>query len=391
MRNVQNNIINLYLIKISKWFMLTQPILMLYFKDTGLTTEEAFKLKAIYSAAIVLLELPSGYFADVLGRRLTLIIGAICGTLGFLFYSLGNGFWFFLAAEITLGIGQSFISGADSAMMYDSLLATGREKKFTLFEGRTTAIGNFAEAGSAILGGVIADISIRYPFYIQTGIAFIAVPAALLLIEPKFDHQSEIKRGFKDILRILRTSVSHPMLRNSIFFSSFTGLGTLTMAWIVQLYLEEGLHFSYGWIGISTATLNLIVALFAALAFYLSRKINNKSLQLGILFFIPAGFFLTGILNSYVSLVVLVLFYIVRGVATPVLKNYINIHATSTDRATIFSVRSLVIRIMFVLLGPLCGWLIDRHGYPSMFITMGFILLTLNMVLVFPGLIKRAH
>ena len=368
--------------------MLTQPILMLYFKDTGLSTEQAFKLKAIYSAAIVLLELPSGYFADVLGRRLTLIIGAVCGTLGFLFYSLGNGFWFFLVAELTLGIGQSFISGADSALMYDTLLMSGREKKFTLFEGRTTAIGNFAEAGSAILGGIIADISIHYPFYIQTGIAFIAVPAALLLIEPKFEHQTNIKRGFMDIFRILKSSVTHPLLRNSILFSSFTGLGTLTMAWIVQLYLDEGLHFSYGLIGISTAVLNLIVALFAALAYYLSRKVNHKSLQLGILFFIPIGFLLTGFLNNYIALAILVLFYMVRGVATPVLKNYINVHASSSDRATIFSIRSLVIRILFVLIGPLCGWLIDNYGYPVMFMTIGILLLTLQMIFVFPGLIK---
>ncbi|MFB6340087.1 MFS transporter [Saccharicrinis sp. FJH62] len=389
MRNIQNNIINLYLIKVSKWFMLTQPILMLYFKDTGLSTEQAFKLKAIYSVAIVLLELPSGYFADVLGKRLTLIIGAICGTLGFLFYSLGNGFWFFLAAELTLGIGQSFISGADSALMYDTLLATGREKKFTLFDGRTTAIGNFAEAGSAILGGIIADISIRYPFFIQTGIAFIAVPAAFLLVEPKFEHQSDIKRGFMDIIRILKSSISHPRLRNSILFSSFTGLGTLTMAWIVQLYLDEGLHFSYGLIGTSTAVLNLIVALFAALAYYLSRKVDNKSLQLWILFFIPVGFLLTGILNNYVAIAVLVLFYMVRGVATPVLKNYINVHASSGDRATIFSIRSLVIRILFVLIGPLCGWLIDGYGYPTMFITIGTMLLALNLVFVFPGLIRQ--
>ena len=368
--------------------MLTQPILMLYFKDTGLTTEQAFKLKAIYSAAIVLLELPSGYFADVLGRRLTLIIGAICGTLGFLFYSLGNGFWFFLAAELTLGVGQSFISGADSALMYDTLLATGREKKFTLFDGRSTAIGNFAEAGSAILGGIIADISIRYPFFIQTGIAFIAVPAAFLLVEPKFEHRPDIKRGFMDIFRILKSSVSHPMLRNSILFSSFTGLGTLTMAWIVQLYLDEGLHFSYGLIGISTAALNLIVALFAALAYYLSRRVDNKSLQLGILFFIPFGFFLTGILNNYIAIGVLILFYMVRGVATPVLKNYINMHASSNDRATIFSIRSLIIRILFVVIGPLCGWLIDDYSYPAMFITIGALLLTLNLVFVFPGLIR---
>lgn len=368
--------------------MLTQPILMLYFKDTGLTTEEAFKLKAIYSVAIVALELPSGYFADVLGRRLTLIIGAICGTLGFVFYSLGHGFWFFLAAEITLGFGQSFISGADSAMMYDSLLATKREKHFTKFDGRTSAIGNFAESAAAIVGGLLAEASIRYPFYAQIGIAFIAIPAALLLVEPKLHKPDNLSRGFGDILRILKHTTHNTMLRNSILFSSFTGLGTLTMAWISQLYLEEGLHFSYAWVGTSTAILNLVVALFAVLAYRIALTTNAKNLQLLILFCIPAGFMLTGLFSGVLSLLFLLLFYMLRGVATPVLKNYINLYTASSDRATVFSIRSLVIRIMFVLVGPLCGWMIDGYGYPTMLFSIGAIILVLNVMFVLPGVVR---
>ena len=388
MRKIENNISYLYLIKISKWFMLTQPILMLYFKDTGLTTEEAFRLKAVYSVAIVLLELPSGYFADVLGRRLTLIIGAICGTMGFVFYSLGHGFWFFLAAEITLGIGQSFISGADSAMMYDSLLARGNEKKFTLFDGRTTAIGNFAEAGAAVLGGIIADISLRYPFYIPIGIAFIAIPAAILLVEPKLHTQSNLRRGIWDVFKILKNSMVNSRLRSSIFFSAITGLGTLTMAWIVQLYLEEGLGFSYGLIGVSTASLNLLVALFAAIAYYITRRINNKNLQWFILFAIPLGLFFTGLIGSYFVLAILIAFYMIRGIATPVLKNYINLNTSSEQRATVLSLRSLIIRIMFVVVGPFCGWLIDNYSYSMMFFAVGTLLLILNLIFVLPGLLK---
>jgi MFS family permease len=74
-----------------------------------LSNQEAFQLKAIYSISIVVFEIPSGYLADILGRKLTLILGAIMGTLGFLFYSLGTGYWMFLAAEMTLGLVKSFL------------------------------------------------------------------------------------------------------------------------------------------------------------------------------------------------------------------------------------------------------------------------------------------
>jgi MFS family permease len=388
MDKIGNNITKLYLIKISKWFMLTQPILMLYFKDTGLTTEESFRLKAVYSVAIVLLELPSGYFADLFGRKRTLIIGAICGVLGFSFYSMGHGFWFFLAAEITLGIGQSFISGADSAMLYDTLQATKNEKKYTLYEGRTTAIGNFSESMAAILGGLLAQISLSLPFLVQTGVAFIAVPAAFLLVEPAINRVTSTA-GWKDMGRILKTIYTHRKLRSAVLFSSITGLATLTMAWVIQLYLEEGLSFSYVAIGATTAAFNLIVALFSVLAYRLSNTTQPRHLQLAIALLIPAGFIITGLSGAITAMIVLTFFHMLRGVATPVLKDYINTHTHPGDRATVLSVRSLLIRLVFAVAGPLCGWLIDAYSYRTMFLAMGVMILALNLWLVIPGIISR--
>jgi MFS family permease len=142
--SISGNIPRLYIIKVAKWFMLTMPILMLFYIDLGLSNEQAFQLKAVYSIAIVIFEIPSGYIADVLGRRTTLILGAFLGTMGFAFYTLGDGFIWFLMAEITLGIGQSFISGADSALLYDSLKHNQLEKKYLRYEGINTSFGIFS-------------------------------------------------------------------------------------------------------------------------------------------------------------------------------------------------------------------------------------------------------
>ena len=57
--------------------MLTMPILMLFYHDLGFTAEESFQLKAFYSIAIVIFEIPSGYAADILGRKKTLLIGSV--------------------------------------------------------------------------------------------------------------------------------------------------------------------------------------------------------------------------------------------------------------------------------------------------------------------------
>lgn len=63
-------------------------------------------------------------------------MGSILGTVGFAIYAVSSGFIVFLIAEVILGIGQSFISGADSALMYDSLKADHRENEYVKYEGR---------------------------------------------------------------------------------------------------------------------------------------------------------------------------------------------------------------------------------------------------------------
>lgn len=116
----KKNISSLYIIKISKWFNLVMPVVVLFYQDNGMGMQEIFMLKSIYSIAIVVLEIPSGWMADMWGRKKTLILGAVLGSAGFLMYSFSFGFFAFAMAEIVLGAGHSFVSGADSAMLYEA-------------------------------------------------------------------------------------------------------------------------------------------------------------------------------------------------------------------------------------------------------------------------------
>ena len=375
-QSVQSNILKLYIIKIAKWFMLFMPIVVLFYKDNGLEMRHIFILQAIYSIAIVALEIPSGYLADAMGRKLTLVMGVILGFFGFLTYSFSYGFIGFLIAEIILGLGQSLISGADSAMLYDSLLEIGKKDRYIKFEGRMVSIGNFAEAIAGILGGLLATLSFRYPYYAQTIVAFWGIPAALLLVEP-VRHKKLVKMKFTDILKIVKYSLhDNYELKWNIIFSSVIGASTLTMAWFVQPYFELVL-LPVSLFGVLWTILNLTVGFSAMIAHKVEMKLKQIKTMIWITVLIPVGYIIVSRINVLWGISVLFIFYFVRGIATPVLKDYINRLCDSDIRATVLSVRNFVIRIFFAIIGPFVGWYTDKFSLQSALFLSGIIFLLL--------------
>ena len=359
--------------------MLYMPIVVPFYESNGLSMKDIMILQAVYSIAIVVLEIPSGYLADVIGRKKTLIIGAVFGILGFTTYSLSLGFIGFLVAEIILGIGQSCISGADSAMLYDSLLDKGEEKQYTRFEGRITSLGNVAEAIAGILGGLLVGITIRAPYIAQTFVAFIALPAAITLVEPTRKIPL-IKAGMMEIVKIARFAlITNRPLRRNILFSAITGTATLTMAWFAQPFFEYT-SIDIVWFGILWTTLNLTVAITSYTAHRLEKLLGQRWSVLLIALLIPLGYLALSSFHLPIGLIVLYLFYLVRGYATPVLKDYINRITASHIRATVLSVRNFIIRLLFALIGPLLGWVKDIYSLPQALTLAGIIFLIISIL-----------
>ena len=359
--------------------MLFMPIVVLFYQENGLEMKEIFFLQTIYSIAIVILEIPSGYLADVLGRKHTMIIGTIMGFFGFVCYSFSYGFWGFAIAEIILGIGQSLISGADSAMLYDSLLVMGKADKYMKYEGRIISVGNFAEAIAGIFGGLLATISLRTPYYAQTFVALIGIPAAILLIEPE-RHGKLVNAKFKDIIGIVKYSlIENIKLRWNIIFSSVIGASTLVMAWFVQPYFKL-IDLPLSMYGILWTFLNLVVGFAAMYAHMLEEIMKPRKIFIFIAILIPLGYIIVSQIDTYSGIVILFGFYIVRGVATPVLKDYINRLTDSNIRATVLSVRNFVIRIFFAIIGPFIGWYIDKYTLSEALLVSGLTFLFLAII-----------
>lgn len=333
------------------------PIIVLFYEDNGLGLQDIFLLKSVYSIVLVALDIPTGYLADAWGRRNCLLSGCLLAFGGYICYSFSSDFGAFFIAEILLGMGQSLVSGADSALLYDTMLAHNREKEYLKYEGKVTMVGNFSEAFAGIIGGLLAASSLRLPFYCQAGIAFIGIPASIMLIEHHV--KAKIKNPVANILQIIRYSlITNKSLCYDIMFSGIIGAATLTMAWFVQPMLMK-IDLPTGLFGVVWTVLNLTVGISALYSDRLNARLGENRTYALILVFITGGYIAVSFSSNYFCLFVLFVFYIVRGFATPILKGYINRQTFSEMRATVLSIRNFIIRLIFAAIAPILGWLSD--------------------------------
>jgi MFS family permease len=353
--------------------MVSMPIIVLFFQEHGLTLTQVMILQSIYSMSVALFEIPSGYIADVFGRKKSIVFSTIFSFIGFLVFSFYGGFYSFAVAQVLVGIGGSLISGSDSALLYDTLLETGDKTTYTRIEGRSYAIGNFSEALAGILGGFLAVGSIYLPVYVQTSILFFSIPIALSLVEPTIHKKNKLDRSFSAIIDVVRFAIiDHAKLRWLIIYSSAMGVATLSMAWFAQPFFKEvGVPLFY--FGLLWAGLNSSAGLTSFNAYKFDKKKNNYNLLIYISLAMFISFILLGFNNSLFGLIFIFIIYLLRGIVTPILRNEININTTSNKRATVLSIRSFIIRISFAICAPILGYIAENHSLSNSFYVLAVV------------------
>ena len=368
----KHNIIKLHILKGISWFMLSMPIIVIFFQDHGLSLAQIMQLQAAYSLSVAIFEIPSGYIADLFGRKKTIVLSTLFSFFGFLIFSFFSGFNEFIIAEICVGIGGSLMSGSDTALMYDTLIEENEQKTYTKVEGKNYAIGNFSESIAGVVGGLLAVNHLYLPVYLQTIILFFSIPISLSLIEPKVNKKLAL--SFQSIKNVLYFSlIKNLKLKWLIIFSSFMGVATLSIAWLAQPFFQE-INIPILYFGLLWALLNLT----AGISSFNSHKFNSKNNIFKYSIIMIVSFILLSIYQSLVGLIFIFIIYAVRGLVTPLLKNLININISSEKRATILSIRSFIIRISFATIAPFLGFIADKKSLQySFFILTLIIIITL--------------
>ncbi len=159
------------------------PVFFLYFTSL-FSLEKVLLLEAIYYAAVVLLEVPSGHFSDRFGRRPTLLVSSAGLAMAYALFLFGSGFAIFAVAQALLAAGVSFNSGTDTSFHFDSLAALGKEAEFAGREARATRNAFVAGAVTAFLGGAVATFELRYAYGLSLLSALATFGIIVATVEP---------------------------------------------------------------------------------------------------------------------------------------------------------------------------------------------------------------
>ncbi|MBT2419836.1 MFS transporter [Streptomyces sp. ISL-22] len=136
-------------------FVLLYPVYALLFADTGLSLWQISSLFALWSLTGVLLEVPSGAWADAVSRRLLLWLGPLLTAVGFALWVLVPSYWAFAVGFVLWGAGGALGSGALEALVYEELDRLGAADRYARVMGRAQAVRLVATVMAVGLAGPV--------------------------------------------------------------------------------------------------------------------------------------------------------------------------------------------------------------------------------------------
>lgn len=332
----------------------------------GLSLSQVFVLQSIFSAAYLLWELPSGYIADRFGRAFSIKLSVPIAAIAMLAYGLSSQYWQFVIWELVLALANGLVSGVDTALLIDSLKASGQEKQFIHLSQRINAFGFAATA----LGVPVALLLVHYVSISSTLIAdglLTAVGAYFawrLQEAPRYEGSQEQERAsaWRAIIQLGRNAEARWLVLLGATLSTATYLAFWTSA---PYYASLGIPV------IAFSAILAVRSLWKAwLSHYFRQTVHVERNMVAYAFL--AGMVYVAMASRQVWLVWAVLGHdTVQALQGQPITAALNTHIPHRYRATLNSMVNLIGRLFYTVAGPLVGMLIDRTNLSTAFIVTG--------------------
>lgn len=346
------------------------PVYALLFLDYGLTLAQFGILNGIWAATIVFLEVPSGALADTIGRRNLLIAAGVFMVLemGVLLVAPIDGgallFALFILNRVLSGAAEAAASGADEALVYDSLKAAGQESRwghvlervqrdtslaffFAMMTGAAVYDPMMVNAVARFFGSAISFEQgqlIKLPIVLSALSALVVLAMALRMREaPLGEHESvraTLAKSWRQTVSASRWIWATPLpfgiiLAAMVLDSAVRQFLTLASQYwkVIELPIA-----SFGLVGSGMALMGLFVPRMARILAAKQTSARNFALTCGAVF---VGLLGLGWVIPYWGIVPAIFLYASIQLTGFFVSRYLNEVAPSAQRATVLSFRGL--------------------------------------------------
>lgn len=351
-----------YLTQFLEGLVFTLPIIIVFLQ----LRMTLIQVSLIYSwryLSQLLAELPTGAFADIFGRKASIVLSYLSFSICYLLLPFTNNFNQILFLFTFSGIGNALVSGAFEALIYDSLKQDGRESQFQQVQVKQSSYFQTAMIIATLTGGFLYTINFRLPFF---GVALTQIGiliAVFFLIEPKIDsvkftwvnYINQIKIGVKELTK-------NAKIKNISLFYILVGGITWSCAMYFNSYMFVDLGFNNQMRGILEGSLRLINILILAKLLHqtkwFTRKISYLFFPIIMILSLSPGIWLKGFI---------VMPFIAGSMMSAtarwiILAKYTNDEFNSRYRATAISALSMGVGIIYVIITAASGPIIANFG-----------------------------
>ncbi len=350
----------------------------LFLLDAGLTNTQAFAANAFFTVGQVVFEVPTGVVADVKGRRVSYLLGAITLLVSTLLYLLmwqiRAPFWGWAVSSAVIGLGFTFFSGAVEAWLVDALTFTKYDGDLESVFARGQSVAGGAMLIGSVAGGFIAQATnLGVPYILRAVILGLTLLAALFLMRDLGFTPTKGKGPVDEVRTVLRSSIEagwrKPPIKWAMLAAPFSmGVGIYAF-YAMQPYLLElyGDPNAYGIAGLAAAIVagaQIVGGLIVPLVRRLFSRRTHALILAGALSVVMLG--LIGWTSTFwIAIVLLVIWALAFSAATPIRQAYLNGLIASDQRATVLSFDALMGSAGGVVTQPILGRVADVSGYSA--------------------------
>jgi MFS family permease len=337
-------------------------VLIPFFMDWGkISFFQIMILQSWFILWAFLLEIPTGAVADFWGRKVSLAMGSIFNIAAILIYISKPDFFIFLAGEFLWAFAIALYSGADEALVYDSLKEIKKEEESKKILGRLNSFDMLALIVAAPVGSLMAArFGLRAPTLFMTVPFLLAFFIALTIKEPKTEKKIESVRYLQTLTDGVKYFYNHKILKILALDAATINIFVFLLIWIYQLVLKQ-LNMPLKYFGIVNALICLAQIVVMSNFGRFEKIFGSKKKFLFFSAIIPGiGFVLLG-LNSLIILAVILMIIITGfGLSRYVLiSNYAQKHIESHNRATVLSSVSMLRKFGLAIMYPIAGKMVE--------------------------------